>query len=517
MVNQMIHENTGQRKGTYLLGVDVGTASVKVVIIDEAAHVQGLKSASYAILKPLPGHMEIDANDMWRAFLECLRALFAAGTIEPGQIAGIGISCLCPGLTAFDRDGRVLVNPIIYSDRRSVLEADDIKAAVDTDEIFRITANTVMSGAISCTSMLWIKRHKPEIYEQVSCFGHVNTLMAHRMTGQYAIDRSNASYTGLFDTAGTLEWSTQLCNQIGIDCDKLPPIRRSDEAVGGLNNDDLVSLGIPAGTPVVIGGGDTACASLAAGIVRNNDVCESVGTTNVLTICVDKPIFSRSFINRCHVVDGTWIYQGAMSHTGSSLVWFLDQFCPDLKEKALKTGVSPFALLDEEAAHSAAGAGGVVFLPYMQGERSPVWDSNARGVFFGMSLQSKRSDLIRAVLEGCGYVLRQLAGIAEQTTSQPIQSFVSMGGGARSIVWAQIKADITGRDISILDMNDAAPVGAALLAGVGCGIFNDPVEAAGKVERKIHRHIRHRDDGKAAYDTGFHVYTELYPRLRDLF
>lgn len=513
----MMIEGKDRFANRYLLGVDVGTTSIKVAIIDETATLKGMQSASYRLLKPQPGYMEIDTSDMWRAFLDCLCILFTDKAIDPKKVAGIGISCLCPGLAAFDTKGEIIADPIIYSDRRSVEEAEIIKEIVGVNALFDITANTAMSGAISSTSMLWIKRHQPEIYQSTRYFGHVNTLLALKMTGEYAIDRSNASYTGLFETAGNLEWSPKLCEQIGIDITKLPPLKHSDEVVGGLVNQEMIDLGLIASTPVVIGGGDTACASLAAGIVKSNDVCESVGTTNVLTICVDQPRFNPSFINRCHVVSGTWIYQGAMSHTGSSLVWFMNQFCPDLKERADREGISPFVLMDEEAGSSSDGAGGIVFLPYMQGERSPVWDSNARGVFFGLSLQSKRADMIRAVLEGCGYGLRQLIDIAEQTTGQPISEFVSLGGGAKSETWAQIKSDIIGKNINVMEMNDAAPVGAALLAGVGCGLFRNVAEASAKLERKIFKRIVYHDESQSVYKARFRVYTELYPRLKDLF
>lgn len=379
--------------------------------------------------------------------------------------------------------GEVLVDAIIYSDRRSNEEAEMILDAVGKDRLFELTANTAMAGAMSGTSMLWIKRHLPEQYEKTKYFGHLNTFMAHRMCGNFAIDYSNASYTNLFETTGGFRWSEELCEKIGIDIEKLPPLHKSTDVVGGLINEELIALGIPQGTPIVIGGGDTACATLAAGVTKAGDICESVGTTNVLTICVDQPKFDRGFINRCHVVDGTWLYQGALSTTGAAYQWFRDNFCQDLIEKASGSSKNAFAYMNEEADEAEPGCGGLVFLPYMLGERSPIWDPYARGVFFGLSLQTKRKDMNRAVMEGCGYGLRQLSEIAERVTGKKMTEFVSIGGGAKSETWAQIKADITGKDIIILDLNDMAPVGAALLAGVGAGVFKDIYEASDKVDQ----------------------------------
>ncbi len=501
----------------YLLGLDVGTSSLKTSIIDEEGHVVSKSARGYEPMSLHPGWQEISADSIWAAVIWNLKKMLGDGVVNPAQIAGIGISCLCPGLVALGTDGTVLHDPIIYSDRRSMEEAESIKQAVGEEHLFFITANRCMSGAMSGTSMLWIKNHCPDIYERTRYFGHINTMLGVRLTGNFAIDRSNASYTSMFETRGNLEWSRELAEKIGIDFEKLPPLMNSDEVLGGLCNPEFISLGIPAGTPVVIGGGDTACASLAAGIVSNGDVCESVGTTNVLTICVDQPNFSPSNINRCHVVPGTWIYQGAMSHAGGSLRWFRDEFCNDLVNAAGELEEADFDLMTRAASMSAPGANGVVFLPYMMGERSPVWDSEARGVFFGMSLNTTRRDLIRAILEAAAYGTRQLKEIAEDLTGLQIRRFSSLGGGARSEVWSQIKADAIGVDIDVLDVSDMAPVGAALLAGVGAGLYKDAVEASSHVEKKIYRKVRCNHSYDVVYEKRYKAYTQLYPRLKDLY
>lgn len=501
----------------YLLGVDVGTSSIKVAIIDENAALVAMSSSAYRLITPNQNYAQIDTADMWQAYLKCLRILKADKKIDLSMVAGIGISTLCPGLAAFGDDGAVLVDPIIYSDRRSTEEAEIIKEAVGTDQLFEITANTVMAGAISSSSMLWIKRNLPEVYEKTKYFGHVNTLMAFKMTGEYGIDYSNASYTGLFETTGGFCWSPMLCEKTGIAMEKLPPLLHSTDIVGTLKQSDLIALGIKEGTPVVIGGGDTACATLAAGVTKANDVCESVGTTNVLTICVDQPKFDRAFINRCHVVEGTWIYQGALSHTGASYQWFRDEFCQDLAEQAKGTDKNAFQRMNEEAAQANPGCDGLVFLPYMMGERSPIWDPYARGVFFGLSLLTTRKEMNRAIMEGCGYGLRQLSEIAERVTGQKIEAFTSIGGGAKSQVWAQIKADITGKNIKILDMNDMAPIGAALLAGVAVSIFQDIYEASAKVEKKLYKEVKSSSQHQEIYNKRYQVYCSLYPRIKELY
>lgn len=501
----------------YLLGIDMGTGSIKVVIVDEHANIVALENREYEIKCPHENHAEIDTDCLWDTFLLCMRSMLLEKGIDGSRIKGIGISCLCPGLTAFDEDNKVLFDPILYTDRRSKDEAAYIRQAVGEDKLFGITANGAMPGAISGTSMLWIKNHRPEVYEKVRYFGHMNTLMGLKLTGEVAIDYSNASYTALFETAGDKVWSQELCAKIGIDIEKLPPLKNSTDVIGGLIEEELIKLGIPKGTPVVIGGADTACAALTCGVIHHDDAFESAGTTNVLTICTEKPVFDRRFINRCHVVEGKWIYQGAMSSTGSSLRWAREQLCKDLKEKALKSGESVYTLMGEEAASAQAGAGGIVFLPYMAGERCPIWDPYSKGVFFGITLESERKDLIRAIMEGCGYGLKQLCEIAENLTGTSYKKFISVGGGAKGDVWAQIKADITGKRIITMDMNDAAVMGAALLAGIGIGIYRDFEDATSRVSRKICKIFEPNPENAAVYEKRYQVYTGLYPRIRDLY
>lgn len=502
----------------YLLGIDVGTSSVKTAVIDEDGELKGSASESYQLIQDVSGHQQIDTEDMWRAVLACIHRMGQEQKVCLSNVAGIGISCLCPGVAAFDKNGGVLEDPIIYSDQRSMAEADEINEKIGKEKLFEITANHVMAGAMSGTSMLWIKKHCPDLYEKTYCFGHVNTLLAVRMTGNFAMDYSNASYTALFETRGGYRWSKELCEKIGIAEEKLPPLMRSCDIVGELLEEGMIREGIRKGTPVVIGGGDTACASLAIGVVHAGDVCESVGTTDVLTVCVEEPKFDKSFINRCHVVDHTWLYQGALSHTGASLRWMKDCFCPDLKVAAEAFGTNAYDLMTETAAlHSVPGANGIVFLPYMMGERSPVWDSYARGVFFGMSLYSQRDDFIRAVLEGAAYGIRQLCDLAEQATGYPIREFCAVGGGAKSTVWSQLKADITGRDIVVLGVNDMAPVGAALLAGMGIGCFKNAFEASDSVKKTVYRKFISRQEDREIYDKRFHTYKSMYPLLKELY
>ena len=226
----------------YLLGLDVGTSSLKTAIINDKGELVSKSTRGYEPMSLNPGWQEISAESIWAAVVWNVRNMLSEGIVDPAQIAGIGISCLCPGLVALGADGEVLHDPIIYSDRRSVEEAEAIKQAVGEEHLFFITANRCMSGAMSGTSMLWIKNHCPDIYEKTRYFGHINTMLGVKLTGKFAIDRSNASYTSMFETRGSLEWSRELAGKIGIDFEKLPPLMYSDEVLGGLCNEYGVCL-----------------------------------------------------------------------------------------------------------------------------------------------------------------------------------------------------------------------------------------------------------------------------------
>ena len=240
----------------YLLGVDVGTSSIKVMVIDQNAGFVAQESAVYRLINPDQVSIQIDTADMWNAFTGCIGALISRHKVDPARIKAIGISSLCPGLAAFDEKGTVLVDPIIYSDRRSTEEAEIFRQTIGTEKLFAITANSPMAGAMSGTSMLWIKRHLPEVYAKTRYFGHMNTLIAHMLCGNFAIDHSNASYTLLYETAGAGTWSQEICDKIGIDMAKLPPLHKSTDVVGTLTHPVLLAMGLSPQTKIVIGGGD---------------------------------------------------------------------------------------------------------------------------------------------------------------------------------------------------------------------------------------------------------------------
>lgn len=503
--------------GIYLLGIDAGTSSMKAILLNTRGETVSTAHCPYTMAIPQPGWAEMSAEALWNAAVTCVAQLGQEADL--GRVAGIGISCMCPGLTALDEHNQPLIDPILYADRRSIAEGEWIRQQVGADKLFSITANGSMAGAISGTSMVWVKRNRPEVYEKTRYFGHINSFLCARMTGNVAIDPSNASYTAMYETAANGGWSEDLCGAIGIDREKLPPILESCQVCGTLIDRTLIEAGLPAGIPVVIGGADTACAAVACGAVRPGDLFESAGTTNVLTLCVDQPLFCREFINRRHAVPGKWIYQGAMSNVGLSQKWCREELCRDLIAQADAQNISIYALLDQEALASTPGANGALLLPYLTGERCPVWDPNAKGVLFGITPCVHRCDLVRATMESCCYGTRQMLEIAEGLTGQHFHSIDLVGGGAASSVWAQIKADITGKEIRILAQKNSAAIGAAVLAGVGAGVFPSVEAGSDLLDRSAEQTLQPTQDTAAreAYAQQYQRYAALYQHLKPLF
>jgi xylulokinase len=501
----------------YLLGIDIGTSSTKVALLSIEGYLIAIERQEHSILSPHEGWAELSINELWDDFLLSVKRLVNKTKVDPKLIKAIGVSCLCPGLMPLDQNGNALLNPIIFMDKRSSKEVALIKERIPEEELSKVSSNKLMPGACSLTSMFWIKQNREEIYQNTKYFGHINTFFVHKLTGNFGIDYTNASYTGLFETSGGLKWSEEISKTVGIDIEKLPPLIPSDTIAGGLISEEVINIGLLKGTPVAMGGADTACSALAVGVIGHNQVFESVGTTNVITVCSEKPVFDIRFMNRCHVIKDRWLYHGAMSSTGASLKWFRDEFFSDFVLQEEETGISAYQRMDELACKSPPGANGLIFLPYMSGERTPVWDPNAKGVFFGLNLQTKKADIIRSILEGCGFGLKQIIEIAEKITGEKIEDFIAIGGGAKSQIWGQIKSDITGKIIKVLDFNDAAVIGAMLLAGLAVGVYKSPMQAQSYISKNIYTTIYPQQKNKAIYDSKFEIYKSLYPKLKELF
>ena len=496
----------------YLLGIDVGTYGTKTCLWSADGILVSAARREYGVSHPQPLWAEQDPEVWWKACTQTTREVMEKAGLGAPNISGIGLSAYVPPLVALDQRGDVLRPAIMSFDQRSLPQAERLRDRAGR-EIFETTGNRVAPGAFSSTSMAWLKEEEPEVFTRVHKFVHANGYIAHRLTGRFSMDYSNASMTLLFDVAKKT-WSERLCDAVGVPIEKLPEPVGSWEVVGGLTTEAAVNLGLGGGgegVPVVAGGNDSACSMLGAGVVEPGMVFESMGSSIVFAYVSERPVSDERLMNRCHVVPDRWISLAGMNTPGACYRWFREEFGGAEKIVAERLGIDAYSLLDKEADDSPPGAHGLVFLPYFSGERSPIWNSDARGVFFGLTLSHRRADLIRAILEGGAYaVLDNMEALAEKGLR--IGEVTLAGGGANSGTWRRIMADVIGAPLRLASTVETATLGAAILAGCGAGLYRDPrtaskeLSSSSEVEKpRMEEHER--------YSARFRLFKKVYECL----
>ena len=560
-----------------LLGIDVGTSSVKLLLYflpQEGREVPGprLARAGLAVGRPAPGASEIDPRAWWRAISRAARRL----DVSDAQVLGIGTSTLFPALVAMDGAGRALRPAILYDDRRSAAEVEEFgRTPLAHPALHHLLAgNLVRPGTVSLSSLLWMRRHEPELFQQARLFGHADTYVGLCLTGRAAIDATSASLTGLYATASGEAWLRGVCrargvpperlprpkdlsygeylellaggtpglkekiladlppgtdvaaflrekpalpeggwvqpllDAVGLARERLPEILWPGQRRGELTPDAARVLGLPAGIPVAAGAGDTACGALGLGLADAGEMVATCGSTDNLVALERTAAFSTRTLNIAYMDGATWLSIAPMNSAGAAVDWFVETFLGRGRHERF------FRL----AAASSPGAGGVVFLPYLAGERSPVYDPGAKGVFFGLTRQTRLADMARAVLEGVAFGHRQILRMADVRQGRPIDRVLAAGGGTASTLWRQIRADAADRPYLYAGCPEVSALGAALLGGVAAGVFASWQEAAAEARRTT-RFDEVRPDPQAWHGLkrNFEVYASLYDALRHCF
>jgi xylulokinase len=496
-----------------LLGIDLGTYALKTSLWGIDGTLLGTVRQEYAVQHPHPLWAEQHPHSWWQTLCDSTKTLLSTTQLTPDQIRGIGISAYVPPLVALDAQGRVLRPAILSFDQRSHKQAVYLQQTAGSD-IYEIAGNRIAPGAFSLTSMLWMKEVEPRLFQKVHTFVHANGYLVFRLTGNLSMDYSNASMTLLFDLRKR-EWSAKLCDLTGIPLAKLPAAMGSWEVVGDLMPDAAHALNLPPGIPVVAGGNDSACSMLGAGVVDPGMTLESIGTSIILAYVTAEPVCDDRLMNRCHVVPDRWFNLAGMSTSGACYRWFRDEFISKEQSPASERDGDAYAFMDKEAAQSPPGANGLFFLPYMSGERSPIWNPNARGVLFGLTLSHQRRDVLRAVLEGGAFAVRDNLAVFH-SRGLNIQELRITGGGANSAVWRQIMADVLGYPLYRLSIQETATFGAAILAGFGANVYQDPRQSA---QRLVSANSAEQPDPMRHqfYLRRFNLYQQLYTSLRDCY
>jgi xylulokinase len=496
-----------------LIGVDIGTTSVKSVLFDLQGTALVETQQEYPTAYPHPNWAEQEPDAWWRAVCATLQRLFAGSRYQAADAAAIAVSCQAPSMVAVDRQGRPLYPALIWMDRRSEPQCAWLRERVGQETITHINGGRIDPYYMT-PKLLWFKQEQPALYRQTHQVLQANGYIVHKLCDVLAMDLSHGPITLCFDSRRN-DWSPELIAQMGLEPAKLPPPVPCTAVLGEVTRAAAAECGLAPGTPVVAGMTDGTAASLEAGLVRVGDAVEMTGQSTVLLICSDHPYLGDELIPLGHAAPGRYLVVGALVASGGALRWFRDQLGEVERLEAARRSIDPFDLLSELAASSPPGANRLIFLPYLFGERSPIWDSHARGVFFGLSLATQKADLVRAILEGAAYGLRHNVEAADRAGFH-LESLACVGGGARSALWNQIKADVLNRPIRLPRAATGAPLGDAMAAAVGTGLYGSIEEA---VRQMVHLGADYRPQPQltARYDALYAVYANLYPALKASF
>ena len=487
---------------TWLLGVDIGTSSCKTAVFDEDGQVIALGGSEYPVSYPQKGWAEQDPRDWWDGVCRAVREMISENGIDPACITGIGVDGQSWSAIALDGKGEVLCPTPIWTDTRSTEICRKTANRLTEKKIFELSGNPVQPG-YTWPKILWYKKNLPEVYEKTEKILQSNSYIVYRMTGEITQDISQGYGLACFDMRNG-KWDEDACRKLGIPRKLLPDIVPCHQVVGRLTKEAAEQTGLKEGIPVVAGGLDAACGTLGAGVVSPGQTQEQGGQAGGMSICIDRYAADPSLILGFHVVPERWLLQGGTTGGGGALKWLRETMFPDL-------GFEEMSALAEKA---PAGSGGVVFLPYMAGERSPIWNPDACGVFFGLNFSVRREQIIRACMEGVAYSLRHNLETA-RTAGARAETLRAMGGSANSRIWTQIKADVTGCRIEVPASDTATTLGAAILAGVGTGVWGSFEEAAGQTVR-IRKNYIPNPGVKEIYDRGYDTYRKLYENLKGL-
>jgi len=492
---------------TFLLGIDVGTTGSKALLVDPDGTVRASATTEYPMFTPQPLWAEQNPADWWVATVTSIRQVLEKGDVRPDQVAGVGLTGQMHGLVLLDAAGEVLRPCIMWNDQRTAAQCAEITARVGADEVLRLTGNPVLPG-FTAPKIVWVRQHEPEVYARVAKVLLPKDYVRFRLTGGFFSEVSDASGTSMFDV-GQRKWSQEMTDALEVPREWLPEVTESPVVSARVSASAAAETGLLEGTPIVGGGGDQAAQAVGTGIVAEGVVSATLGTSGVVfaasdTYRVEPQGRLHAF---CHAVPGTWHLMGVMLSAAGSFRWYRDTLGDLERIQAEESGRDPYDLLTAAAAEVSPGCEGLLFLPYLTGERTPYPDPNARGVFFGLTLRHGKPHMTRAVLEGVSYGLRDSLELM-RGLGLSIQQVRASGGGARSLLWRQILADVFDAQIVTVDVTEGAAYGAALLAGVGAGVYPDVAAACAAAVRVT---------GSTEPGPAVSIYADYYPRYRALY
>ena len=489
----------------HVIGVDASTTATKAVLIDESGAVRGFGLSEYDYSVPRPLWSEQEPILWWDGTVAAIRQVLASTGVAGRDVVAVGLTGQMHGAVLLDGAGVVLRPAILWNDQRTGAECDAIRAAIGPERLIAITGNDALTG-FTAPKLVWVRDHEPDVWRRIAHVLLPKDYVRLRLTGEHAADKADGAGTLLFDLAAR-DWSMEVLAALGIDPAWLPPTFEGPEITGSVTAEAAAATGLRAGTPVVAGGGDQAANAVGVGVVSVGTMALSLGTSGVVFATTDEPLYEpRGRVHAfCHAVPGRWHMMSVMLSAAGSLRWFRDALAPGVE----------FADLVAPAAEVPAGSDGLLFLPYLTGERSPHPDPLARGAFVGLTIGHDRRHLTRAVLEGVAFGLRDGLDLMIEAGMRAPDQIRASGGGIASPLWRQILADVLGADIATVNTTEGAAYGAGLLAAVGAGWF-PTVDAAAEELVTATPAATPGPDARTYADIHA-MYRELYPALAPTF
>lgn len=490
----------------YFLGLDVSTTSSKALLIDEKASVVGTASSPHSLSSPKPLWSEQDPAQWWQAVQQSIQELIRQTGVQPVDIAAVGLTGQMHGLVLLDSENSVLRPAILWNDQRCQAQCDEIHERIGKQRFIQISGNVALTG-FTAPKLLWVSENEPEVYAKVRHVLLPKDFIRYKLTGGFAMDKADGSGTVLFDLAKR-DWSEELLTALEIPREWMPPTFEGPEITGYISEEAAVQTGLKAGTPVVAGGGDQSAGAVGVGAVEPGIIGLTVGTSGVIFAPTPVPLIEpegrlHAF---CHALPGSWHFMGVMLSAAGSLQWYRDTLAADMA----------FDELLKETECVPAGSEGLIFLPYLSGERTPHPDPLARGAFIGLTNRHSRAHMTRAVLEGVAFGLKDSFRLIQNAGLEHINQIRASGGGTKGKIWRQILADVLENELVSVNTTEGGAFGAALLAGVGMGVWEDVVTACRETIQITGKTIPDPDNFDI-YRSQYQVYRELYPLLKGTF
>ncbi|MDD4558882.1 MAG: xylulokinase [bacterium] len=494
-----------------LLGIDLGTSGCKITLIDQRGQVVAEDMEEIKSRHLYPGWSEQAPEEWYNATCKVLQRMRRYSAWQADKIAGIALDGSTHNAVLLDREFKVLRPVIMWTDQRSVEEAAWLENNYG-ERIFQ-TAYQRPSPTWTLPQLLWIQKHEPEVLSKTAHIMFAKDYLRYRLTGTWETDYIEAQGTLFYDMKAQA-WSEELCGYAGISLEALPPLVKPTDIVGKVTEEASRITGLPTGVPVAAGCSDSAVEDYAAGAVKPGQCIIKLATAGNVNVMTDIPYPHQQTLTYSHVIPGLWYTVVATNTAASAKRWFRELFCAEEVEAARQQNKSPYEIMDARAAQVAAGSEGLFFHPYLLGERAPYWDPHLRASFTGASMLHDKGHFLRAILEGVAYSIRDCYGVLEDM-KLPVNEIRLIGGGARSKLWCRIVSDILGREILVPAVGDAS-FGAALLAGVGVGVFRNEEEA---IERcvKIADSFKPDHDAHEKYSKMFGTYRRICSSLMDIY